>query len=136
MISQVYPKVMWFLEFDLHALILVLVSLESHKSILDLDLVVRKTWFRHALEQLASVSSKHVTDIALHSWLGEEEPSSEVWKDLDVILSTDIFKPLIEVNVACIYKRSDGLWYRTKNFERSKFPTLLPTISKRGILIY
>ena len=116
---------------------LVLVSLGSHKSLSKLGLRVSKTWFRHTLEQVKSIASKNITNITLYSWLGEkEEPSNEIWKDLDVILNTDVFKSLVEVDVAYVYQSSNGDWYRTKNFERSKFPTLLPNVSKRGILIY
>ena len=125
------------LQFDLHPLMLVLVSLVSHKSLSKLDLTVSKTWFTHALEQVKSIASKNIINIALHSWLGEEEePCNDIWKDLDVILNTDVFKPLMQVDVACVYKDSNLSWYYTKNFERSKFPTLLPNVSKRGILKY
>ena len=125
------------LKFDLHPLMMVLVSLGSHKSLSKLDLRVSSTWLGYALEPVKSIASKHITNIIFFSWLGEEEePSNDIWKDLDVILNTDVFKPLIEVKVGCLYRSSNRSWYRTKNFERSKFPTLLPNVSKRGILIY
>ena len=89
------------------------------------------------MEQVKSITSKHVTKIWFWFWLGEEEePSSEVWKDLDVILSTDVFKPLIRVDVACVLCDSTYDWYDVDNFEKSEFPALLPNLSKRGILTY
>ena len=116
---------------------LVSVSLGSHKSLSKLDLRVSNTWLGYALEPIKSIASKNIINITLHSWLGkEEEPSNDIWMDLDVILNTDVFKPLMQVNVACTFRGSDLGWYYTNNFERSKFPTLLPNVSKRGILIY
>ena len=92
---------------------------------------------RHPLEQVKSITSKHITEIQFWYWLGEEEePSSEVWKDLDVMLSTDVFKPLIRVDVACVFRDSEYDWCEVDHFEKSKFPTLLPNLSKRGILTY
>ena len=125
------------LKFDLHALMLVLVSLGSHKSLSKLDLRVPKAWLRHPLEQVKSITSKHITEIQFWYWLGEEEePSSEVWKDLDVMLSTDVFKPLISVDVACVFRDSNYAWYDVDNFDKSEFPVLLPNVSKKGILKY
>ena len=131
------PKGNVDLKFDLHALMLVLVSLGSHKSLSKLDLRVPKAWLRHPLEQVKSITSKHITEIQFWYWLGEEEePSSEVWKDLDVMLSTDVFKPLISVDVACVFRDSNYAWYDVDNFDKSEFPALLPNLSKRGILTY
>ena len=131
------PKGNVDLKFDLHPLMLVLVSLGSHKSLSKLELRVSNTWLGYALEPVKSIVSKNITHITLYSWLGEEEePSNDIWKDSDVILNTDVFKPLMQVDVAYVYRGSDLGWYYTKNFERSKFPTLLPNVSKRGILRY
>ena len=50
------PKGNVDLKLDLHALMLVLVSLGSHKSLSKLGLRVSTTWFRHALEQVKSIA--------------------------------------------------------------------------------
>ena len=129
------PKGNVDLKFNLHPLMLVLVSLGSHKYLSELYLKVYKAWLRHALEQVKSITSKHITEIQFWYWLGEEEePSSEVWKDLDVMLSTDVFKPLIRVDVACAFCDNEGAWHDVNNFEKSEFPALLPNVSKKGIL--
>ena len=131
------PKGNVDLKFDLHALMLVLVSLGSHKSLSKLDLRVSKTWFRHTLEQVKTIISKYITQIRFYYWLDEEEePSNECWEELDMILNTDIFKPLIRVCPGCCVRNSDFIWRYADNFERSEFPALLPNLSKRGILIY
>ena len=125
------------LKFDLHALMLVLVSLGSHKSLVELDLRVSKTWFRHALQQVKTIISKRITIIRFGYWLdNEEKPSNEFWEELDIILNADIFKPLTSVHVGCINRNSDLLWHEADSFERSEFPTLLPNVFKRGILLY
>ena len=96
---------------------------------------VSKTWFRHTLEQVKTIISKHITEILLYCWLDkEEEPCSEFWEELDMILNTDIFKPLTRVGVGCVSRNSDGVWRDADNFESSEFPTLLPNVFKRGIL--
>ena len=127
------------LKFDLHALMLVLVSLGSHKSLSLLELGVSRTWLGYALEPVQSIASKNITNITLYSWLGEEEeppPPNDIWKDLDVILNTDVFKPLISMDVACVFRDSNYAWYDVDNFDKSEFPVLLPNVSKKGILKY
>ena len=89
------------------------------------------------MEQVKSITSKYTTEILFYYWLGGgEKPSNEVWKDLDAILNTDVFKPLMRVDVACATRDSDFLWYNTDNFDKAGFPTLLPNVSKKGILVY
>ena len=131
------PKGNVDLKFDLHPLMMVLVSLGSHKFLSNLDLRVSKTWLRHTLEQVKTIISKCITQIWLFYWLDEEkEPSNECWEELDMILNTDIFKPLIRVGVGCVVRHSDLIWKYADNFERLEFSALLPNVSKRGILTY
>ena len=86
---------------------------------------------------MKSIASKHITKIEFWYWLREEEePSSEVCKDLDVVLSTDVFKPLNRVDVACVFCDSKKDWRDVDNFEKSEFPVLLPNVSKKCILTY
>ena len=94
-----------------------------------------KTWFRYALEQLSSVSSKHITDILLFYWLNKRErPSDEFWNDLDEILSKEIFESLLSAAISCRYEDSDHQWRKIDDFDYSRLPILLPKIYKRGIL--
>ena len=129
------PKGNVVLQCCIHPLISVLVSLEFHKSLSKLEVVVSKTWFRHALEQIKSTTSKHITQIRLWHCLDEEDEAlNDLWKELDVILGTDVFKSLISVEVACVYEDSNYVLRYVKNFDKSEFATLLPTIFKKGIL--
>ena len=131
------PKGNVDLKFDLHPLMLVLVSLGSHKSLSKLDLRVSKTWFRHALAQVQTVLSKHITEVLFYYWLDrEEEPFNAFWKGLDIILSTDTFEPLTRVNVGSVYREGDQSWHYTEHFDKREFPTLLPMVFKKGILAY
>ena len=89
------------------------------------------------MEPVKSITSKHITDIIFLSWLGkEEEPSNDIWRDLDLILNTDVFKPLIRVYVGCVYRDNNYRWRNVDNFEISEFPSLLPNVYKKGILAY
>ena len=131
------PKGNVDLKFDLHLLMMVLVSIGSHKSLSKLDFRVSKTWFRHALDQVKTIISKHITGIQFGYWLDkEEEPSNEFWDELDIILNNDMFKPLTSVRAACVSRNNNFIWNYASNFERSEFPALLPNVFKRGILIY
>ena len=100
-----------------------------------MEIIVSKTWFSHGLEQVKSITSKHITTLLAYHWLHEEEePSNEVWVELDGILNTDKLKPLTRVEVGCVHRDSERVWHYADNFEKSKFPTLLPIAFKRGIL--
>ena len=116
---------------------MVAVSLASHKSLSKLYFRVSKAWFRHALEQLKSVTSKYIAEILFWYWVDEHEQSfDDLWRELDAVLSTDIFKLLLSVEVGCVYRDGNYYWYTVDEFDESEFPGLLPTLSKRGILMW
>ena len=113
---------------------LFLVSLVSHKSLSILEFTVSKFWFRHALEKVKSVTSKQVTRIKFWYWLDKEETSPEdLWKELDDILSTDLFKSLLEVRVVCVCRNGESGWRFSDRYDRARIPSLLHNIHKKGI---
>ena len=99
---------------------------------------VSKTWFRHALEQLASVGSvgsKCLERITLIYWVNKgERPSDEFWNDLYEILSKRIFKSLRRATISFQDRDDDHRWHIIDGFYHSRLPVLLPKIYKRGIL--
>ena len=116
---------------------MVAVSLASHKSLSKLYFRVSKAWFRHALEQLKSVTSKYIAEILFWYWVDEHEQSfHDLWRELDAVLSTDIFKLLVSVEVGCVYRDGNYDWYTVDDLDESEFPGLLPTVFKRGVLMW
>ena len=131
------PKGKMALKFHLHLLMFALVSLGSHKSLSQLRLRISKVWFKHALEQLASISSNHITQIQLFYWLDKEErPSDEFWNDTDKIVSKEFFKSLLSARISCRHRTSDNNWRRIDGFDYSQLPDFLPKIHKKGILCW
>ena len=93
-----------------------------------------KVWFKHALQQLESVTSEHFTEIMLLYWLGKEEKhSDEFWKELDDILSKKIFKSILRVTIGCSYRDSNFQWHRSAHFDHSELPFLLPKSYKKVV---
>ena len=118
-------------------LMMFLVSLASHKSLSKIDFRVSKIWFQHALRQIESITSKHVTKLTFFYWLyAKEVPLDWLWVELDGILSTDTFKPLTSVNVGCVHRDTSYKWYATGDFDASTFATLLPQMYKKGVLTW
>ena len=94
-----------------------------------------KVWFKHALQQLESVTSEHLTEIVLLYWLGKEEkPSDEFWKELDDILSKEVFKSIFRVTIGCSHRDSKFQWHRSAHFDHSELPFLLPKSCKKIVL--
>lgn len=115
------------------------VSLATNLSLKHLKFAVSKDWFKHALQQLKTITSKNTSDILICYWLDKEEsPEEELWKELDDILDADHFSSLTKVEVTCIYRNlENGHFYNIEGFNRAeKFPQLLPKLSKRGILAW
>ncbi|KAK7689459.1 hypothetical protein QCA50_007251 [Cerrena zonata] len=114
------------------------VSLATHSVLKYLQFKVSGLWFKYALQQLQTVTSKNITKIWFWYQLNEtEKPALELWGELDDILDADHFASLTRVNVGCIYRGTDGVWYSIKDFNRAEeFPKLLPKLYKRGILTW
>ena len=116
---------------------MIAVSLASHKSLSKLYFRVSKAWFRHALEQLKSVTSKYIAETLFWYWLDEhEQPLEDLWRELDAVSSTDICKLLMSVEVGCVYRDGNYDWYTVDDFDESEFPGLLPMVFKRGVLMW
>ncbi|KAK7689466.1 hypothetical protein QCA50_007258 [Cerrena zonata] len=115
-----------------------LVSLATHSAITHISFKVSKLWFKYALQQLQTVTSKNIIRVRFLYWLDEtEKPALELWRELDDILDADHFVSLTRVNVGCIYYGTDGVWYYIEGFNRAEeFPKLLPKLYNRGILTW
>ena len=102
-----------------------------------MDFRVSKSWFKHALKQVESIASRHVSKITFFYWLyAKEVPLDGFWAELDGILSTDIFKLLTNVNVGCVHRDISYKWYASDDFDASIFPDLLPQMYKKGVLTW
>ncbi|KAK7689456.1 hypothetical protein QCA50_007248 [Cerrena zonata] len=114
------------------------VSLAIHSAIKVLAFRVSNLWFRYALHQLQTVTSKTVIGIQFLYWLDEtEKPALELWGELDDILDADHFASLIRVDVGCVYKGTDEAWHVTEGFSSAEeFPKLLPKLYERKILTW
>ena len=103
-----------------------------------LEFRLSKTWFKHILEQLKSITSKQIDEIVCLYWLDEEEkPCDDLLRELDVILALEIFKPLIRLEVNCAYTNFKGIdieWHHIANF-RSELQDLMPRAFKKGIIV-
>lgn len=95
-----------------------------------------KLWFKYALKQLQTITSKNITEIWFWYWLDEtEKPAPELWGELDDILDADHFASLARVDVGCVYQGTDKVWYDIADFRGAEeFPKLLPKLYNRGIL--
>ena len=108
------------------------VSLASQESLSVLEFIVSPAWFRHALEQVKSIASEHITEITFHAWLDDEEtPPDDFWEELNVTLSKDIFKSL---SVSYVFRGGDYTWHAVSGVDVSMFFELLPRAYKRGIM--
>ena len=56
--------------------------------------------------------------------------------ELDVVSSSNTFKLVMSVEVDCVYRDGDYDWYTVDDFDESEFPGLLPTVYKRGVLVW
>ena len=102
-----------------------------------MDFTVSETWFWHVLEQVKSITSKHITEISFWYWLDKEEkPSNDLWKELDVVLTTDLFKSLNRVYVAFVHRDSNGDWYDIDSIDKSEFSSFLPGVFEKGVLTW
>ena len=52
----------------------------------------------------------------------EETPSKDLLKELDGVLSTDLFKVLLEVHAGCVCRNGES---------RAEIPGLLPNVNKK-----
>ncbi|KAK7689663.1 hypothetical protein QCA50_007458 [Cerrena zonata] len=113
------------------------VSLATHSAITGLNFRVSSLWFKHALQQLKTITSKNITVIHFWYWLDEtEKPALELWAELDDILDADHFS-LTKVDVACVYQDVNFVWKGIGDFNRAEeFPKLLPKVYKRGLLTW
>jgi hypothetical protein len=116
----------------------IVVSLATHSAITHLNFKVSKLWFKYALQQLQTVTSKDITEILFWYSLDEiEKPALELWGELDDILDADHFSSLTRVYVGCAYRDTDGVWYDIADFSKAEeFPKLLPKLYNRGILTW
>ena len=113
------------------------VSLAPNNSLSRLELRLSKTWFEQTLGYLKSVTSKCIDEIVCLYWLDEEErPCDDLWRQLDDILSTDVFKSLLKLEVDCaytIYKGADIEWHYITSF-RSELRALMPKAFEKGVI--
>ena len=130
-----FLKVMWlfvFVSYNMLMLCLNLVTLESHTALTKLDFRVSKAWFGHILEQVKSITSKHITEVFFYYWLDVgESPSDGFWQELDTALSVDRFKSLLRVEVGYVHKDEDSQWHWADYSDCSK---CLPNLYNRGLL--
>ena len=123
--------------FTLIYMLLSSVSLRFNKSLSMLESRLSKTWFKHILERLKSITSKQIDEIVCLYWLDEEErPCDELWRHFDEVLGTEIFKPLIRLEVGCAYTNFRGIdieWHHIASF-RSELQDPMPRAFKKGII--
>ena len=76
------------------------------------------------MKKVKSVAPKQVTRIKFWYWLDKEErPSKDLWKEMDGMLSTDLFKSLLEVHSVCECRNGES---------RAEIPGLSCNVHKKG----